>query len=204
MHVEDGKCQGEILRVPFARLKGAFDSGQHNELERFVNRDSDGLGNPLPREVSVNLGLAVVYSTDFIPEYNGDVLVARDKNARARRARAQRTRRAARRLGVPPVGFRSESKRLAPYKNSTIHLVSGALLVHHSTGSWHYREQTEMLSIMGLFRNGDFIRYRVDYLSRSNPTMFERIEAWALEVKNVRLLGMKPDSSRFPSLNFSR
>src|SRR3954469_22463367 len=55
-HVKMGKCQ-EILRVPLSDLARALASSRHRDLETFVNRDSDGLGHPLPKEVCVNLAL---------------------------------------------------------------------------------------------------------------------------------------------------
>jgi hypothetical protein len=47
--------------------------------------------------------------------------------------------------------------------------------VRHWTGSWHYREQIEMLNIMGLSKGQDFIRDRVDYLRSNNHPLFEEI-----------------------------
>lgn len=184
-HVE-GKCQEEILRVPLGRLNHALNSGQHRELEDFINRDSDGLGHPLPRQVCTNLGLAVTYSKDLIPDYNEDILTARKVEQRARRTRMQKMRRSAKRLGTSVVIPAPEHKRLAPFRNSTIYLVTGARMILHWTGACHYPEQLEMLDIMGLSRNPDFIRDKVDYLERKRPELFKTIESWAAEVKKYR------------------
>ena len=170
--------------TPLARLTDAFNSGQHRALEHFVCRDSDGLGHPLAKEACVNMGLAVVYSKNIIPEYNGDVIVARKMVITAQRAEAQRRRRAARKLGLPfAVSTSSKSAHLAPYRNSTIHLVRGALVVLHWTGNWHYRQQTEILDIMGLSKGQDFIRDRVHYLQDTNPALFDKIELWASAIR---------------------
>lgn len=184
-HVLEGACKAGILRAPLSRLDEALTSGRHSELYDFLRHDSDGLGNPLPREVCVNLGLAVVYSTDLLPDYNKDVLMEQDESTRARRARRQRLRRSARRLGVAaPVPRSSGPVRLAPRRNSTIHLVAGALLVRHSTGRWHYRQQSEMLGIMGLCKGQDFVRNRVAYLHSSNQSLFGNIQSWVRDLRN--------------------
>jgi hypothetical protein len=183
VHVREGKCQDEILRVPLGRLTQAFVSGNHPELEKFVNRDSDGLGHPLPEETYINHALAVAYSSDVIPQYNGDVLINQDMRIRDRRAQRQRVRRAGKRLGAPISAYRCASTRLAPYRNSTIHLVTGAVAIREWTGSWHYREQMELLNIMGLYKGEDFLRDRVRYLHRSNPTVFNEIELWVASMK---------------------
>ena len=195
-----GKCAGEILRAPFGKLAKAIASGQHRELCDFVYRDSDGLGHPLPKEACLNLGLAVAYSNDLLPEYNKDILIARDISNRARRARLQKRRRSAKKLGMlvtcPPT---PEPTRLAGHRSSTVHLVTGALVVLHWTGSWHYRHQSEMLNIMGLSKSQDFVRDRVDYLRGSNPDAFEKIESWARDLRN----DVKLKESRILSLDLS-
>jgi len=127
-----------------------------------VTEDSDGLGHPLPKEVCVNFGLAVAYCNDVMPEYNEDVRVSRAVTSRERRRRQQIRRRAAKKFGISAPPLRLPSASLAPYKNSTIHVVSGALVVRHWTGSWHYREQIEILNIMGLHKGNDYIRDRVE------------------------------------------
>jgi len=183
-HVREGRCEEEILRAPLSKLTNAFATAQYRELRDFVYCDSDGLGNPLPKEACLNLGLAVAYSRNVIPEYNEDVLIARDLSNRARRTRQQKLRRAAKRHGTPATVRRAPGPaRLAPYRNSTIHLVTGALVVRQWTSRWHYRQQIEMLNIMGLSKGQDFIRDRVDYLRWSNPILFEKIESWASALK---------------------
>jgi hypothetical protein len=185
-HVRAGTCKKEILREPLERIEKAFGSQEHRELENFIRRDSDGLGNPLPSEVCVNLGLAVAYANNRIPEYNPDVLIERDVYRSSRRVRLQRSRRAAKKLGAQAVAIRSpERTRLARHRNSTIHIVSGALAVRHWTGRWHYREQVEILSLMGLSKSEDFIRDRVDHLRTSNPGTFEQIGLWAKGIKKL-------------------
>jgi len=104
LHVQEGKCTGELLRAPFGKLAKALASEKHRELYDFVYRDSDGLGNPLPKEACLNLGLAVAYANDALPEYNKDVLIARDISSRARRARLQKRRRSAKKLGMLATG----------------------------------------------------------------------------------------------------
>jgi hypothetical protein len=198
VHVQEAKCQEKILRTPFSRLAQAFESGKHPELANFVTVDSDGLGHPLPKEVCVNLGLAVAYSNSVIPEYNKDVVTARATSSHERRRQLQKRRRAAKRFGLSAsIPTTSTPPRLASHKNSTIHVVTGALVVRHWTGSWHYREQMEILNIMGLHKTHDFIRDRVDYLRTSNPAMIEKIEGWAKTFGKPALIGTKPENSRF-------
>jgi hypothetical protein len=185
--MSNGRCQQQLLRLPLTKLKQALDFPQYRDLDCFINRDSDGLGHPLPKEVCINLGLAVAYSHNLIPEYNQDVRIARSVDKREQRRRQQKIRRAARKVGMQVPTKPRPSPRLAVYKNSTIHITTGALVVWHWTGRWHYREQIEMLQIMGLFKNQDFVRERVDYLRKSNPLIFEQIESCAAEIKNRRL-----------------
>lgn len=187
LHVQEGKCQQEILRVPFSRLIDALDSGRHPELENFINRDSDGLEHPLPKETCLNLGLAVAYLNNVIPDYNEDVLIARELGNRERRRLRQRVRRAAKRSGALVPARSCPSTRLAHHRNSTIHVTTAALVVRQWTGSWHYREQMEILNIMGLYKSPDFVRDRVDYLRGTDPTMFGKLESWATAMKKQRL-----------------
>jgi len=183
-HVRDGECKEEVLRAPLGKLAEAFASAHHRELFDFVCRDSDGLGNPLPGEACLNLGLAVAYWSDTLPEYNKDVVIARDLDRRARRAHLQRLHRSARRLGLSlRVPRMRKSTTLPSHRNSTIHLVTGALVIKHFTGCWHYRQQTEMLNLMGLSRGQDFVRDRVDFLRGANTILFESIESWARAIK---------------------
>lgn len=182
-HVREGECKGEILRAPFSKLAKALASDQHSELYDFVYCDSDGLGNPLPEEVCLNLGLAVAYSSGVIPEHNKDVLIAREMGRRERRKALQKRRRSASRLGIsatpPPI---RGSIRLAPHKCSTIHLVAGALVVRHWTGSWHYRQQIGILDVMGLSKGQDFVRDQLGFLRDSNQALFEDMDSWATAI----------------------
>ena len=172
-------CRQEIVRLPLAELKRAFESGKYSKLEEFVHRDSDGLGTPLPPEVCINLALAAAHSKDRLPEYSSDILQLRDLHNRERRAQRQRLRRAAERLGESIAAERCRHTHLAPHKNSTVHVVKGALFVRHWTGACHHREQIKILELMGFYRGEDFIRDRIDYLRRSDPAMFESIDLLA-------------------------
>jgi hypothetical protein len=182
-HMQEGRCQEELLRVPLSNLAHALDSRQHRELNNFINFNSDGLGHPLPTDVCINFGLAVAYSNNLIPEYNQDVLIGQGLSKLEQRKKRQRFRRAAKRFGVSLSAPPCHSARLAPHRNSTIHLATGALVVRHWTGRWHYREQMEILQIMGLYRSDDFIRDRVDYLRKTNPILFEKIESWGRAIR---------------------
>jgi hypothetical protein len=186
-HINEGRCEGSLFRIPLQKLTDAFKSGEHREIERFVCHDADGLGNPLPREACINLSLGVAYTKDIIPEYSRDLVIASDIVKRERRRQAQKRRRAAKKLGVA-IGrdAPADSTRLAPYRASTIHFVSGALIVQHWTGGWHYREQMEILRIMGLSKGQDFIRDKVSYLQDKNQSLFDAIEGLARRVRSRR------------------
>jgi hypothetical protein len=183
-HVRQGTCEQELLRVPMTSLNDALRSGQHRELDDFLNCNSDGLGHPLPREVCTNFGLAVAYLKNLIPEYNRDVVVAQTLGRRAQRRNQQKFRRAAKSLNLKVCTPSCSSPRLARYRNSTIHVATGALVVRHWTNRWHYRKQIEILQIMGLHKGEDFIRDRVGYLYRSNPILFRQIELRATAITN--------------------
>jgi len=178
VHVSERTCNDEILRVPFDKLTRAFDSGKYAELDRFV-RNSDGLGTPLPPDVCINLGLAVACSNSLLPQYNKDVLRRQKAHIRERRAEQQRLRRKAKNLGLQRPSEQRRYLSSAQHKNSTIHIVTGALIVHEWTKRWHCREQIEILRIMGLHKGDDFIRDRIDYMQTSNARMFRNLELFA-------------------------
>jgi hypothetical protein len=102
-----------------------------------------------------------------------------------RRSELQRIRRAACKLGRSATGSRLQKTHLSPSRNSTIHLVTGALVTLHWTGAWHYREQSEILEAMGLAKSPDFVRDRVEYLRLRNRAMFGVIESRAIAIKRV-------------------
>lgn len=197
------RCRQEIVRIPLDELAHALGSGKYAELDEFVNRNSDGFGNPLPTEACTNLALAAACSKHLLPEYSHDLLSLRDKTNREQRARRQRLRRAAERLGESITKERCRYTHLAPHRNSTVHLVTGALIVRHWTGAAHHREQMEMLKIMGLHKGEDFIRDRIDYLRRKNPTTYENVQLLAAGLRSQKLRGVKPNNSRLLSPDFS-
>jgi hypothetical protein len=162
-------------------------SGKHSDLERFVNRDSDGLGHPLPEDVCRSFGFAVACANDLIPDYNQDVLVEQREARRKRKVERQRINRAAKRNNVSLALPKVEGKHLSPHRNSTTYLATGALITRHWTGNWHYREQVEILRIMGLNKNADFIRDRIDYLRDHNRAMFDMIQSRAAAMKRALL-----------------
>lgn len=184
-HLKDGDCQREILRVPLGRLGRALDSGRHPRLSEFVKYNSDGLGHPLPEYVCRHFGFAVACLGSAMPDYNRDVLAAQKETRRLRRTKVQRIRRAAQRQGVSAGSLRAEKSHLSPFRNSTIHIVAGALVTLHWTGGWHHRENAEMLEIMGLARSQDFVPDRIEYLRIRNRSMFEMIESQAIAMRKA-------------------
>ena len=99
----------------------------------------------------------------------------------------QRINRAAKRNNVSLALPKVEGKHLSPHRNSTTYLATGALITRHWTGNWHYREQVEILRIMGLNKNADFIRDRIDYLRDHNRAMFDMIQSRAAAMKRALL-----------------
>ena len=75
--------------------------------------------------------------------------------------------------------------------------------MRHWTGAAHHREQMEMLKIMGLHKGEDFIRDRIDYLRRKNPTTYENVQLLAAGLRSQKLRGVKPNNSRLLSPDFS-
>jgi hypothetical protein len=180
------QCQGEILRVPLDKLASALGSRKYSALEEFVNRNSDGLGNPLPQEVYKNLGLAIACLNNRLADYPGGVLLAQKEARLKRRANKQRFRRAAIKQNVALTAPRLKPMHLSPYRNSTAHISRGALITQHWTGSWHFRELNEILGIMGLSQSDDFIRDRLRSLRAHNVPMFKLIESQAATLKTIR------------------
>jgi hypothetical protein len=103
---------------------------------------------------------------------------------RERRTQRQRVRRAATRLGECVATRRRRYTHLAPHKNSTIHVVKGALFVRHWTGASHHGKQIKILELMGLHKTEDFIRNRISYLRESNPLAFQSIQLLAMGLRN--------------------
>jgi hypothetical protein len=185
-HLTNGQCQTPILRIRLDRLAGAFTSGRHSELEEFVNHNADGLGNPLLPEVPDSLALAIACVEGRIPDYSPDVLIPRDEARRKLKARAQRRRRARLRQNVSIDTPHAAGKYVSACRNSTIYLVTAALITKHWTGRWHYREQSEILGIMGLSQNLDFIRDRLDYFRDHSPSSYDWIESLANALAEAR------------------
>ncbi len=185
-HLIEGRCPQQLLTAHLARLANALGSPQHAALDEFVSRNSDGLWNPLPREVPESLGLAVACLTDTIPEYNADMTLRQEMRQR-RRTEVQRLRRAKRKHSVSVAVPRHGGVHLSQHRNSTIYLATAALITSQWTGRWHYPEQNEILRIMGLARSSDFIRDRVDALRDRNAPAFNwiRLRAVAL-TKSLR------------------
>jgi hypothetical protein len=178
-HLTSGRCQSQILQLPLDSLRNALTSGRHSELEEFVNHNADGLGNPLLPEVPDSLALAIACVEGRIPDYSPDVLIPRDKARRELKAQAQRRRRARLKQNISVAAPHAAGTYVSAYRNSTIYLATAALMTKHWTGRWHYREQSEILSIMGLSQNCDFIRNRVDYFRHHCPSSYDRIESQA-------------------------
>jgi hypothetical protein len=182
-HLSAGPCCEAVRKAPLAALFRHFHSGRDEQLETFVKYNSDGLGNALPTDVVINLALGVAYEKNLLPQFKEEMLTAHKNRTRKRRTERQKVRRAAKRLGlsVPPP-LQHSYVHLAPHRNSTIHIATGALLVRQWTKSWHYREQTQMLKIMGLYRSEDFVRNKLDYLQNSNPHLYAKLDFLATSV----------------------
>jgi hypothetical protein len=185
-HLTNGQCQTQILRLRLDRLANALASDRHSELEEFVNRNADGLGNPLLPEVPDSLALAIACVEGRIPDYSPDVLIPRDEARRKLRAQAQRQRRARIRQNVSIAIPQAAGTHVSARRNSTVYLATAALMTKHWTGRWHYREQNEILSIMGLSQNCDFIRDRVDYFRDHSPGSYHRVESQASALAEER------------------
>jgi hypothetical protein len=202
-HFRAGQCPTDILRIPLDRLADELESGRHPALAEFVCHNSDGLGNPLPQEVCDSLGLAVACANGVLPEYNADVLTDRKQASREHRSARQKLRRAAKRLGMSPPILPLGAIRAAPHRNSTIHLATGAVVTRYWTGRWHYREQNDILRIMGRSQSVSFIQDRVDYLRSHNATVFGLIESRAAALEQAKRTRVKLENSRFLSLDLS-
>jgi hypothetical protein len=183
-HLKNGRCKTQILRLN--TLASALTSGRHSELEEFVNHNADGLGNPLLPEVPDSLALAIACVDGRIPDYSPDIRIPRDEARRRLRAQAQRRRRAEARHKISIPTPRAAGTYVSACRNSTICLATAALMTKEWTGRWHYREQNEILNIMGLFQNPDFIRNRVDYFRRRSPGAYGRIESQAILLAQTR------------------
>jgi hypothetical protein len=183
-HVKNGRCETQILRLK--RLARELTSGRHSELEEFVNHNADGLGNPLLPEVPDSLALAIACLDGRIPDYSPYIRIPRDAARRKLRAEAQRRRRAEARHKISIPTRRAAGTYVSACRNSTIYLATAALMTKQWTGRWHYREQNEILSIMGLSQNSDFIRNRVDYFRRRSPGSYDRIESQAIFLAQTR------------------
>jgi hypothetical protein len=185
-HLTNGRCQTQILRLSLNKLANALSSDRHSDLEEFVNHNSDGMGSPLLPEVPDSLALAIACVEGRIPDYSPDVLIPRDEARRKLRAKAQRQRRARTRRNISIAASPVAGTYISACRNSTIYLATAALMTKCWTGRWHYREQNEILSIMGLSQNDDFIRDRVDYFREHSLGSYHRIESQASALAEAR------------------
>jgi hypothetical protein len=89
-----------------------------------------------------------------------------------RRAARQRQARACRRLGLTVTATRDRYHRVDLYKRSTVLIAGGALLTRIFSGSPHYVHQVELLRLLGIHKQEDFVRDRLDALERARSQLY--------------------------------
>jgi hypothetical protein len=144
----------------------------HATLREFVKTDGDGLGNPLPREVTADFALAALCISGHIDDVP---FVARleQRNMQLRqRAVRQREARACRALGLRISATRARYNRVDLYKRSTVLIAGGALVTRIFAGSPHYAQQSELLRLIGIHKQEDYVRDRLSALANTRPELY--------------------------------
>jgi hypothetical protein len=153
-------------------LKDKLAMPSQTFLREFVEKNADGFGNPLPQEVPANFALAALCINGSIEDIPHSAKLEQKEAQGLRRAARQREARACRRLRLQIIATRGAYHRVDLYKRSTLLIASGALLTRAFSGSAHYSEQIELLRLIGVYRQEDFVRDRLDALRDARPEIY--------------------------------
>jgi hypothetical protein len=172
LHQVGKDCEHSLVAPVLAQLEKQLDDPRHIQLHNFVTQDADGFGNKLPEEVPANLALASLCLSGKIEDIPHSAKLEQRETQRRIRAAKQREARACQRLGLRVVATRNAYHRVDLYKRSTALIAEAALLTRAFAGSPHYGEQHQLLRLVGVHRQEDFIRDRLNALRNTRPSIY--------------------------------
>ena len=171
-HETSGQCEHSLIAPVLARLEEQLAMPSQAALREFVKRDGDGFGNPLPEEVPTDFALAALCLRGCIEDIPFSARVQQENAQRERRVARQREARACRKLGLEITAIRAPYNRVDLYKRSTVLIASGALVTRAFSGRPHYAQQSELLRLIGIHKQEDFVRDRLNALENARPALF--------------------------------
>jgi hypothetical protein len=172
LHETSGQCENSLIAPVLARLEERLATPSHAILREFVKTDGDGLGNPLPREVPADFALAALCLNGRIDDVPFAAKLEQRNIQLKRRADRQREARACRALGLRITATRARYNRVDLYKRSTALIASGALVTRIFSGSPHYAQQSELLRLVGIHKQEDYVRDRLNSLEITRPQLY--------------------------------
>jgi hypothetical protein len=172
LHETSTECENSLIAPVLAQLEEKLAMPSQAALREFIMRDSDGFGNPLPREVPADFALAALCLSDSIEDIPLSARIEQRCTQLQRRAARQREARACHRLGLKINATRARYNRVNLYKRSTVLIASGALVTRVFSGSPHYAQQSELLRLIGIHKQEDYVRDRLDALQDMRPQLY--------------------------------
>jgi hypothetical protein len=173
LHETSGQCENSLIAPVLAQLEEKLAMPSLTALREFIKRDGDGFGNPLPREVPADFALAALCLSGRIEDVHFSARLEQRNTQLQRRAARQREARACRRLGLEITATRARYTRVDLYKRSTVLIASGALITCAFSGSPHYAQQSELLRLIGIHRQEDYVRDRLNALQNTRPQLYD-------------------------------
>jgi hypothetical protein len=173
LHETSGHCESSLIGPVLAQFEEKLAMPSQALLRTFVKKDGDGFGHPLPRQVSVDFALAALCLSGHID--NIPLSARQEQKAAQRRQRADRQReaRACRKFGLFVTPTRASYNRVDLYKRSTVLISSGALIVCAFSGSPHYSQQSSLLRLIGIHKQEDYVRNRLNALKSARPQLYD-------------------------------
>jgi len=172
LHETSRQCKHSLIVPLLAQLDEKLAMPSQATLREFIKSNGDGLGNPLPREVPADFALAALCLSGHVEDVPPSARIDQKAAQLQRRATRQREARACHRLGLAVAATRAPYHRVDLYKRSTALIASGALVTRIFSGSPHYSQQIELLRLLGIHRQEDYVRDRLDALENARPQLY--------------------------------
>jgi hypothetical protein len=172
VHETSSQCENSLIAPVLAQLEEKLAMPSHATLREFIRMDGDGFGHPLPREVPADFALAGLCLSGRIEDIPISARLDQKTAQVQRRAARQREARACRRFGLTITATRAPYNRVDLYKRSTVLIASGALVTRVFSGSPHYAQQSELLRLIGIHKQEDYVRNRLNALESARPQLY--------------------------------
>jgi hypothetical protein len=192
LHQTSGGCEHSLITPILAQLDKELALPTYRALSTFIRKDADGFGNPLPEEVSTTFAMAALCLDGRIEDIPTAARLEQKDSQRRTRAARQREARTCQKLGLRVVATRNPYHRVDFYKRSTSLIASGALITRAFTGAAHYGEQVELLGLVGVHKQEDFVRDRMSALQRARPDTYRALLQRAEQIAQSRSANIHP------------